>query len=594
MADASPPPPPNCFGPPEARDALRSVGSALPEMPRPEALLESVIDEALRVLEADAGRIRILADGQTLTTAAFRGPAEFEQRVAESEDERELREVAIDRGHLWHRPLAIDPRQPAGHVGIPLAVQDQVIGLLELWRLEGQDFSAESDELLLMLSKFATAMVCGTALYSDLEARHRQLQALHDVQFLITSHRELQEVLDAIVLNTRRMFQARECTIRLVERDASGNLQLRVVAWAGRPLSAQTVWPLTKGSIDDEVMSGKLVHIGDMRTDARVQDHDAIRRRGLVSLLAAPMRHGDQIIGGLRVYTSTVHHFSPDECALLESLAGQAAVAIENARLYSQLAHAHDRILESYEELRETQAELVKKEKLAALGEMSALVAHEIRNPLTAVRGFAQRVQRKIADQPALAQSLQIVIDEVDRLNRVLNDVLDFARRLEPRMGIHALNRLVADVVGLEGPVLLERKIHLVTDCAPDLPPVRMDINQMRQVLLNLVANARQAIVQSGTITLRTRREAGGWQALDVIDTGSGMPPEVQAKLFTPFFTTKLRGTGLGLSAAQRILDDHGGRITYQTELGQGTTFTLHIPPAPDEDDEDRLPPRRA
>ena len=132
MADASPPPPPNCFGPPEARDALRSVGSALPEMPRPEALLESVIDEALRVLEADAGRIRILADGQTLTTAAFRGPAEFEQRVAESEDERELREVAIDRGHLWHRPLAIDPRQPAGHVGIPLAVQDQVIGLLEL------------------------------------------------------------------------------------------------------------------------------------------------------------------------------------------------------------------------------------------------------------------------------------------------------------------------------------------------------------------------------------------------------------------------------------------------------------------------------
>jgi two-component system, NtrC family, sensor histidine kinase HydH len=567
----------------DARGALRTISQVLPEPPRPETLLVAVLEEACRMLEADAGRIRILADGQVLTTAAFRGPDGFEQRVAEGEDEQDLQEVAIKRGLIWHRPMVIDPRQPASRVAMPLLVQTQVIGVLELWRQEGPDFATESDDLLGMLSKFACAMVCGTALYSDLEARHRQLQALHDVQFLITSHRELQEVLDAIVQNTRRMFQARECTIRLVERGPQGGLQLRVVAWSGRPVSARVVWPLERGSIDDEVMAGRIVYIEDLRTDARVQDAESIVQRGLVSLLAAPLRHGDQIIGGLRVYTGMVHQFSGDEAALLESLAGQAAVAIENARLYSQLAHAHDRILESYEELRETQAELVKKEKLAALGEMAALVAHEIRNPLTAVRGFAQRVQRKLAEQPPLAQSLQIVIDEVDRLNRVLNDVLDFARRLEPRFGEHSLNRLVADVVGLEAAVLTERQIQIITDCAPDLPPVRMDPNQMRQVLLNLVANARQAMGTGGSMTLRTRHEADGWQALDVTDTGPGIPPDVQAKLFTPFFTTKLRGTGLGLSAAQRIVEDHGGRITYETTEGRGTTFTLHLPPKPPE-----------
>ena len=180
--------------------------------------------------------------------------------------------------------------------------------------------------------------------------------------------------------------------------------------------------------------------------------------------------------------------------------------------------------------------ELVKKEKLAALGEMSALVAHEIRNPLTAVRGFAQRVQRKVADQPRLAQSCQIIIDEVDRLNKVIVDVLDFARRLEPQMGDHSLNLLVQDVLNLEAETLQQRGIQIVTDCAPALPPVHMDPGQIRQVLLNLIANARGAMGEKGggALTLRTRRCTDGVQCLDVVDTGPGITNEMQEKIFTP------------------------------------------------------------
>jgi two-component system, NtrC family, sensor histidine kinase HydH len=411
------------------------------------------------------------------------------------------------------------------------------------------------------------------------DALRRQVATVHGIQFLITAHRDLQEVLDTIVRSARDALGALECTIRLTERDEEGDICLRVAAWAGRPVYTRHFWPLRRGSLDDIVISGQLVEITDMRTDPRVKNPQALIDRGIVSMLAAPLRIGDQIIGGLRIYTGERKLFSATEKDLLESLAGQAAIAIENARLYHELAEAHRTTQRSYEELRAAPTELVKREKLAALGEMAALVAHEIRNPLTAVRGFAQRIQRRVVEDTGLVQACQIIMDEVDRLNKVIVDVLDFARNLEPRFAGHSLNQLVQDVLRLETPTLTERGIAIHCDCNPHLGPVRLDAGQIRQVLLNLIANARQLLTgEGGQITLCTRRPEPGWQALDVTDNGPGIPPEVQGKIFTPFFTTKLRGTGLGLTAAQRILDDHGGRLSFETEVGKGTTFTLWLP----------------
>jgi two-component system sensor histidine kinase HydH len=584
MSEPSPSPPPPEIRRGHLQGALRCIAASLAGPHAPEDLLGVVIEEALRLLDAEAGRIRVLGEGGILTTAAFRGPEALEDLLAEGEFEREIHEAVIERCEIWHRPVTIDPSRPASQVAVPLSVEGHAIGVLELWRTEGPDFSTVNENLLEMLSNFATAMLCGTALYADLETHNRQLEMLHEVQFLITAHRDLQEVLDTIARTTRESFDARECTIRLLEEGEAGQKNLRVAAWVGRPIWATRVWPLVEGTVDGEVMAGRVVAIEDLIADRRTRDSATIRQHGFVSLLAAPLRLGDQIIGGIRVYTGELHIFTDEEKTLLESLAGQAAVAIENARLYHELAQAHERLQKSYEDLRAAQAELVKRERLAVLGELSALVAHEIRNPLTAIRGFVQRTQRKVADQPALVQASQIVLDEVDRLDKVVADVLDFTRRLEPQLGEHSINLLVQSVLQLEGPTLNERGVQVVTNCMPSLPPVVMDPAQMRQVLLNLIANARHAMHGGGTLTFTTRAESGG-VALDVTDTGPGIPPEVQAKLFTPFFTTKTHGTGLGLTVARRILEDHGGRLTYETTLGQGTTFTIHLPVKGKEDE---------
>jgi signal transduction histidine kinase len=572
MREQLPPPSHREDLPPEALRALRSLGETLRASTEPGGLLRGLLREACGLLRAEAGRIRLIGEGDTLATAAHHGSEEL---MGESPDEPLLRETVVDRREVWDGPPRPDAGRPEHRLALPLVHGETVVGLLEFWKRGGPP---SDDGLLRLLAQFATSMVGATALHRDLEARHRQMEAIHDVQFLITVHHDLQEVLDTVVRAARDAFDALECTIRLRERGESGEERMRVAAWAGRPVYERRVWPLRESRIDIRVLGGEVIAIEDALSDPRVRDRAHFRRRGISSLVAAPLRGGDEAIGVLRLYLSHPRRFTDDEKGLIESLAGQAAVAIENARLYHQLQEAHRQTSRSFEELRATQSELVKKEKLAALGEMAALVAHEIRNPLTAVRGFAQRVQRKLDDRPALADSCQIIVDEVDRLNKVIVDVLDFARRLEPQLGEHSLNLLIQDILALEAKVLTERKIEIVTDCAPNLPPVRMDAAQIRQVVLNLIANARHAMSEhgGGTLTLRTRREDGG-QALDVGDTGPGIPPEVQAKLFTPFFTTKTHGTGLGLTVAQRILQDHGGRIDHVTAEGKGTTFTVHL-----------------
>lgn len=265
--------------------------------------------------------------------------------------------------------------------------------------------------------------------------------------------------------------------------------------------------------------------------------------------------------------------FAPEEVDLVVSLGVQAAVAVENS--------------DHYERIRE-------RERLAALGEMAAGLAHEIRNPLGAIKASAQYIAEADGDSGGGGEFMDIIVEEVDRLNRVVSSFLDYAR---PQPGIadaSDVNTVVSRTVQLLGATLDTARVECRLDLSEGVPPVRIDAEHLRQVLLNLLQNAVQAMEATGGILrvstvarttprgglneLQRGHRAGPTVEIRISDTGPGIPPRVLEHLFVPFVTSKEGGTGLGLAISERIIAAAGGRIDVRSSAATGTTFVIALP----------------
>ena len=261
--------------------------------------------------------------------------------------------------------------------------------------------------------------------------------------------------------------------------------------------------------------------------------------------------------------------FAPEEVQLLAGLAAQAAITLENSRLYE---------------------ELEERDRLAALGEMAAGLAHEIRNPLGAIKASAQYLTEDSDDSEDEHRDefLHIIVEEVDRLNRVVGSFLDYARPASGNPAPTDLDHAVERTVQLVGPEVQAAGVNLDLRLAGDLPMVKVDIEQLRQVLLNLVRNALEAVQGREERRVRIQTLTAGDPAREVLlsveDTGGGIPPHVRPHLFVPFVTTKQKGTGLGLAISHRIVTAAGGRIEVRNR-DDGAMFVVRfpVPPPPPE-----------
>jgi two-component system, NtrC family, sensor histidine kinase HydH len=228
------------------------------------------------------------------------------------------------------------------------------------------------------------------------------------------------------------------------------------------------------------------------------------------------------------------------------------------------------------EELLASHERLVRSERFAAIGEAAAYVSHEIKNPLMVIGGLARQVENK-EGEPSLKEKLHIIQSEVQRLETFLGDLRDFTRPATPVMQKMNINEVIHDVDVLMKEEAKNRDINLVEQLDPQLPTLTADPNQMRQVVLNLVKNAFEAMDAGGRVVLASGAEDNQvWFSVE--DTGGGMPPEVLEKIFNPFFTTKKKGTGLGLAVINKIVADHHGSVSVQSLPGQGTTFRINLP----------------
>lgn len=578
--------------------AIHRITLALASARKPADLLRLCVEEAVELVRAHNGVIYLaespiqrlvpyVAVGIDLDQFQSLSLDDDDDLVVEASHSRYHRVVrSVERVSRDGRPTEVL------RLAVPLIAEGRALGVVSLCREATAQLTPIEEEMLWLFAGHAAQILVNTRLYDELGQSYRELSLLYEVQQEIVSAVGYQRVIDHIVHKLKDLFEAQDCTLRLVDRRGSEPI-MRIAASVGRRLTDQVDRPLASSKIDRQVMSGGVVTIRDLQTDTRFSFKQAARERGYVSMISAPLRAHDTIIGTIRLYTGEPRDFTVEDQKLLAAVAAQAAVAIENAELYRQLQEKNRELSRSYEQLRQTQQALVMKEKLALLGEMAATVAHEIRNPLTAIRGFAQRIARKVSEERS-CEYCHFIIEEVDRLNRVIKDVLDFARRLSPTLVETDLNELISNTVHLVQEELVQNNILLVPSLDPSVPKVAIDVTQMKQVLVNLIQNARQAMDREGTLTLVTECR-DHWVVLSVSDTGRGIAPENLDRIFEPFFTTRTHGTGLGLSLVRRIIEDHGGRIEVESRIGEGTTFRTFLPirglPGPPTSDGSRAGP---
>lgn len=231
-------------------------------------------------------------------------------------------------------------------------------------------------------------------------------------------------------------------------------------------------------------------------------------------------------------------------------------------------------VLKDLTEQRRLKTQIMRADRLAALGELMAGVAHEIRNPLTSIRGFMQFLE-SCDDIKEWQKYAPLIVRQVDSLNRIIGELLEFGRPRPPFVRPVQLNDLIREVTLLAGN---KSKAHMALDLDPDMPMIEADGEALKQVVLNLVINAGQAIPDTGTIRIATATDNAGRAIVTVADDGVGIPPENLEKIFDPFFSTKPSGTGLGLAMVHRIIDAHRGIIAIASAPGQGTVVTLQLP----------------
>jgi len=266
--------------------------------------------------------------------------------------------------------------------------------------------------------------------------------------------------------------------------------------------------------------------------------------------------------------------FSGEDRGLLQTLASQAAVALENAASYRALEHTN-------EELRSTQAQLIQAERFAAIGEVSAAVAHGIRNPLAGIKAAARVAGLEVGAEHAAHETIEDIIGESNRLEARIRALLDFAKPFEPQRGSCQVEELIDEALGGLRSQIAAAAIRVATDVEPALPPASLDRAQIVEVLLVLLGNAVEAMPSGGELTVRARRDGTEQLRLEVCDSGPGIAPGQQARLFQLFATTKPSGNGLGLAMAKKIVERHGGTIAAHSTPGTGTCFTIVVPFSP-------------
>jgi PAS domain S-box-containing protein len=330
--------------------------------------------------------------------------------------------------------------------------------------------------------------------------------------------------------------------------------------------------PLTASPIGEVARDGKprILHAEDFADPTR---RNLMQRLQYGALLIVPLIARGEVIGMMNVAFTERRSLGSRDVELLEAAAAHFASMVEASRLVADLRR-------SYAELSRAQEQLVHRASLAALGEMAAAVAHEVRNPLGVIFNSIGSLRRLVAGGQDAEMLIGIVAEEAARLNEIVGDLLDFARPMKPELRRGSLTDVVRDAIRTALATTNERvEVEIVTEGS--VPPVPLDARLLHQAILNVALNAVQSIEGRGTLWIRlssVRLDDGPHARLEITDSGPGIPADVLPRVFEPFFTTRPKGTGLGLAVVKRIIEGHRGHVSVSSEPGARTAFVIDLP----------------
>ncbi|NTW58779.1 MAG: HAMP domain-containing protein [Nitrospirae bacterium] len=408
---------------------------------------------------------------------------------------------------------------------------------------------------------------------TSLSRGNRDLFILHNAGLDLMESLDLEALLGKIAARAEELVKADTTAVTAMDH-ATRSLQYLGVTGSRAHLLKGLDLPLEAGGIYNWTASyGTPLLIQDAQTDFRL-DPDQMRSLGISSLITVPLWSSSTLMAMITVMNKRGGDvFDKQDLRLFTVFANLAGAALQNAFLYTDLKH-------KINELNSTQQQLVHSTKMAAIGELAANVAHEINNPLTSVLGYTSHLLKTLEIPEESRQKLRIMEQETLRVRKIIRNLLDFSRQraswMQPGDVVQPLRETVLLLHGAaEG-----ASVRIIEEYPAFPVTVNMDHNEIKQVFINIVNNALHAMRKGGELRVRVDAGRDGETAIVFSDTGNGIPRENLKKIFDPFFSTKGNddGTGLGLSISYRIVQNHGGRIEVESELGRGSRFRVILP----------------
>jgi two-component system NtrC family sensor kinase len=389
-------------------------------------------------------------------------------------------------------------------------------------------------------------------------------RTFRDISKSIHSSTRVEEVLHLAVRKTTEALHAKGSILRILNLK-NGELELNAAyGLSDRYLSKGHV--SSTRVIEEICQENRAIIIEDVRTDPRVQYPKEAQEEGIQMMLDLPLFIGQNVVGVLRIFFDRRREFSEEDLNFAIAIAEQCALAIDKARLIEKQQTQYDHLA-------------IQADKLSSLGRMAAGIAHEINNPLAGILLYSSNLIKKAPETGPLKKGLEVIIHETIRCRGIIQDLLEFSREREPAKALGDLNGVINKALSI---LANEFRLHRVTvekRLSDDLPSVLLDANQMEQVFINFFMNAVEATQGQGSISVRSFKDKDhNGVVVEIEDSGMGIPQEHLARIFEPFFSTKPKGTGLGLAVNYGIIQKHGGQIKVSSQPGRGTTMTIRLP----------------
>jgi signal transduction histidine kinase len=440
--------------------------------------------------------------------------------------------------------------------------------------------------ILLLTSGLYAGLFVGMQRRLERAVGQRLLKTQYDAYETLTKFAQaLVRILDLETLQQRilstlqTVFGLQQVSLFLLDKE-QGCYDLRACAGSGAEalkhvrFALHTPFPTALATVNEPIVKEEVEHA--MGNSLGSQQAVIVETLGaLGSEVCIPLVNKEHLVGFINLgHKPRMQIYSDGDLNLLRTLADNAAIALDNAMLYADFV--------------KTQVLLRRADRLRSLETMAGGFAHEIRNPLTSIKTFVQLAPQRHNDPEFLGSFGEVVADDVARIERLIIEILDYARYMTPKFTLENLNEIIRSCLHFVEVKADYKAISIATDLAPELPLVYVDRQQLKQVLMNLILNAVDAMAMTGgelrlTTSALNKADMASAIKIEVCDTGCGIPPEDLAHIFDPFFTTKhesaeREGTGLGLSIVHQILHEHRGTIEVQSTVGKGTTFIITLP----------------